>query len=128
MSLLNYKEMGEGQPLIILHGLLGMLDNWKTVGRKLSDEYKVILVDQRNHGKSFPSEEFNYKLLAEDLRDLIDEMQLEKVHLLGHSMGGKTVMQFNQMFPDLVEKTIVVDISPSGSIGGHHLIFESLLE
>ena len=127
MANLNYKEFGLGEPVIILHGLLGMLDNWKTFARQLAEEYWVIIVDQRNHGKSFHSEVFNYEVLAEDLKTFMDELHLPKAHLIGHSMGGKTVMKFAQMYTDMVDKAVVVDISPSGSIGSHSHIFESLL-
>ena len=127
-EILNYKEFGEGEPVIILHGLLGMLDNWKTFARKLSENYWVILVDQRNHGKSFHSDEFSYDLLAEDLKTLMDSLFIPRAHLIGHSMGGKTVMRFAELYPDQVDKAIVVDISPSGSVGSHSLIFESLLD
>ncbi len=119
--------MGQGHPVIILHGLLGMLDNWKTIGRKLSDNYHIYLVDQRNHGKSFHSDDFTYHLLAEDLKTWMDEQGILSAHLIGHSMGGKTVMQFAHMYPERVDKTIVVDIAPRGAIGGHQHIFESLL-
>lgn len=111
-EILNYKEFGEGEPVIILHGLLGMLDNWKTFARKLSENYWVILVDQRNHGKSFHSDEFSYDLLAEDLKALMDSLFIPKAHLIGHSMGGKTVMRFAELYPDQVDKAVVVDISP----------------
>ena len=126
-EILNYKEFGEGEPVIILHGLLGMLDNWKTFARKLSENYWVILVDQRNHGKSFHSDEFSYDLLAEDLKTLMDSLFIPRAHLIGHSMGGKTVMRFAELYPDQVDKAVIVDISPSGSIGSHSLIVESLL-
>jgi pimeloyl-ACP methyl ester carboxylesterase len=128
MDILHYKELGEGEPVIILHGLLGMLDNWKTFARHLSKDYWVILVDQRNHGKSFHSEDFDYSLMAEDLRRLMAELYMPTAHLLGHSMGGKTVMRFAELYPEQVDKAVVVDIAPSGSIGSHSLIFESLLE
>lgn len=127
MSYLNYKEFGEGEPVIILHGLLGMLDNWKTFAKKLAENYWVIIVDQRNHGKSFKSEKFNYKLLSEDLMLFMDDLHIPKAHLMGHSMGGKTVMQFLVDYPDYADKSIIVDISPTGSIGSHEKIFESLL-
>jgi len=127
MSYLNYKELGEGEPIIILHGLLGMLDNWKTFARMLAEEYWVIIVDQRNHGKSFHSDDFDYDLLADDLKTFMEELYIPQAHLLGHSMGGKTVMRFAEKYPDQVDKSIIVDISPSGNIGGHQLIFESLL-
>ena len=126
-EILNYKEYGEGEPVIILHGLLGMLDNWKTFARQLSEQYWVILVDQRNHGKSFHSDDFNYELLAEDVKILMDSLFIPRAHIIGHSMGGKTLMRFAELYPDQVDKAVVVDISPAGSIGSHSLIFESLL-
>ncbi len=107
---LHYKELGQGKPLVILHGLFGSLDNWQTHAKKLSEYFRVILVDQRNHGHSDWSEEFNYSLLAQDLKELVDQLNLTDFYLLGHSMGGKTVMQFVQNYPDLVEKLIVLDI------------------
>ena len=123
---MNYKEYGAGEPIIILHGLLGMLDNWHTIAKKLSEDYWVISVDQRNHGKTFHSEEFNYKLLSSDLMAFLEERHIPNCHILGHSMGGKTVLQFLNDFPDIVQKAIVVDISPKAYSGGHEKIFEAL--
>jgi len=127
MEQLNYKHYGEGQPVIILHGLLGMLDNWHSFAKKLSEHYSVYTVDQRNHGKSFHSEDFTYPLLANDLKNFIVEHDLAEPHLIGHSMGGKTVMQFLANYPGLAGKSVVVDISPASFGGGHELIFNSLL-
>ncbi len=93
-QILNHRVLGEGQPLIILHGLFGSLDNWITLGKRFSEHFKVVLVDQRNHGKSFHDDAFDYGVMAEDLENLIDHLSLENSILLGHSMGGKTVMQF----------------------------------
>ena len=94
MKILHSRILGEGKPLLILHGYFGNGDNWKTIGNKLSDSFQVHLIDQRNHGRSFHSDEFDYELMVEDLHNYIKHYQLEKVHLLGHSMGGKTVMLF----------------------------------
>ena len=107
---LNYKILGEGQPLIILHGLFGSSDNWLTHAKRLSEYFKVILVDQRNHGHSDWSNDFNYTILATDLMELITELDLNKSYVLGHSMGGKTAMVFAQLFPEMISKLIVVDI------------------
>ncbi len=111
--ILHSNILGQGKPFIILHGFLGMSDNWKTLGRKFSDEgFEVHLVDQRNHGRSFHSDEFNYEVLAKDLKQYCDEHQLENIVLLGHSMGGKTAMLFAAKYPDLVSKLVIADISP----------------
>ncbi|MGC1632749.1 MAG: alpha/beta fold hydrolase [Gelidibacter sp.] len=105
--------LGEGQPFIFLHGFLGMSDNWKSIGTKFSEEnYEVHLIDQRNHGRSFHSDEFNYEVMVADLKQYCDEHQLKDFVLLGHSMGGKTAMLFAVEYPELVSKLIVADISP----------------
>ena len=107
---LNYKTLGEGKPLIILHGLFGSLDNWLTIAKELADHYKVYLVDQRNHGLSPHSDEFNYDVMGEDLKEFIETHEIDKPYILGHSMGGKTAMKFALKNGDLWEKLIVVDI------------------
>ncbi len=123
---LNHRILGEGQSFVILHGLFGYSDNWQTHAKKLADYYQVILVDQRNHGHSDWSEEFNYDLLAEDLKELFDDLKLEKVILLGHSMGGKTAMRFAQLYPELLEKLIVVDIGTKTYPAHHEQILAGL--
>ena len=125
---LNYKTFGseDAQPLIILHGLFGMLDNWQTLGRKFAEEYRVFLIDQRNHGKSPHSLELDYYLMSEDLAEFMDEHELEEAHIIGHSMGGKTVMQFAMDYPNRVGKLVVVDIAPVAYEAGHEEIFEAL--
>jgi len=85
------KIIGEGKPLLILHGFLGMSDNWKTLGMQYADQgLEVHLIDQRNHGRSFHSEDFDYDILAEDLKHYIQQYKLEDAIIMGHSMGGKT--------------------------------------
>lgn len=124
---LNYKVFGEGKTIIILHGLLGSLDNWVTIAKKLSDHYKVFVIDQRNHGKSPHAEEHNFEAMSEDLAEFYNEHGVDKAILIGHSMGGKTAMQFAIDHPDKVEKMIVVDIGTKGYARGHDEIFDALL-
>jgi len=107
---LHYREMGEGQPMVILHGLFGFSDNWQTHAKRLSEYYRILLVDLRNHGHSDWSDDFSYELMAEDLKELFDHLGLHKVILLGHSMGGKVSMLFAQKYNEYLEKLIVVDI------------------
>ncbi len=107
---LQHRIIGEGKPLIILHGLFGSSDNWQTHAKRFSDYFQVILVDQRNHGHTDWSDEFDYDILAEDLHELITDLGLNRVHLLGHSMGGKTVMRYAQLYPETIDKMIVVDM------------------
>lgn len=118
--------MGEGQPLIVLHGLFGSLDNWQTHGKKLSEYFEVYLVDQRNHGHSEWSEEFNYDLLADDLNEFIQEHNLKDVILVGHSMGGKTIMRYAQKYSDNIAKMIVVDMGVKEYPVHHDAILDGL--
>ncbi len=105
-----YREIGSGQPFIIAHGLFGFSDNWQSHANKLADYYRVILVDLRNHGHSDWSDVHTYDAMADDLFELIQDLELENVILMGHSMGGKTVMRFAQKHEDLLDKLIVVDM------------------
>lgn len=123
---LNYKKLGAGEPIIILHGLLGSLDNWQTIGRKLADEYEVYLVDQRNHGKSPHTETHTYQDMADDLLEFMNQQGLDKAHLLGHSMGGKTVLRFALNHPERVRSLIVADMGMKGYGRHHDEIFDAL--
>ncbi|PCJ77857.1 MAG: alpha/beta hydrolase [Flavobacteriales bacterium] len=110
---LHYKKYGNGeQPFIILHGLLGMLDNWNTIGKQLPEHFCVYLIDQRNHGRSPYSDEHCYQAMVDDLLEFVDENNLQEIILIGHSMGGKTAMKFAQNHPEYVQKLVVVDIGP----------------
>jgi len=110
---LYFRKVGEkGPAIIILHGIFGSSDNWLGIAKSLSDKYQVFLVDQRNHGQSPWSDEFNYDVMAEDLLEFIHEHQLVKPIIIGHSMGGKVVMQFDLSYPTIAQKIVVVDIAP----------------
>ena len=126
MQILHSRIIGEGKPLLILHGYFGNGDNWKSIANKLKDSFQVHLIDQRNHGRSFHSDEFDYELMVEDLHNYIIRHQLEKVNLLGHSMGGKTAMLFAVEHSELVDKLIVADISPRMYPPHHHDILDAL--
>nr|WP_299073594.1 alpha/beta fold hydrolase [uncultured Allomuricauda sp.] len=127
MELLHSKVLGEGKPLFILHGFLGMSDNWKTLGNQFAQNgYQVHLIDQRNHGKSFHSPDFDYDILSEDIVNYMDHFQIENTHLIGHSMGGKTAMQLATTNKKLVSKLIVADISPKYYPPHHQPIIDAL--
>jgi len=123
---LNYKKIGEGQALIILHGLFGSLDNWMTLAKKWSENYQVWIVDQRNHGQSPHSDAFDYSLMAEDLKNFLEEHKINQPIILGHSMGGKTAMEFAVNYPNSLKKLIVVDIAPVSYQVHHYGIIEAL--
>ncbi|TRO64199.1 alpha/beta fold hydrolase [Christiangramia sabulilitoris] len=119
--------LGEGKPFLILHGFLGMSDNWKTLGKQFAkDGFQVHLIDQRNHGKSPHSDDFSYALMAKDLKEYCDEKGLDNIILMGHSMGGKTAMQAACENENLVEKLLVVDIAPRYYAPHHQQILDGL--
>ena len=125
--LLHSNILGKGKPFIILHGFLGMSDNWKTLGRQFSNHgFQVHLVDQRNHGRSFWDNTFNYEILTEDLKQYCNTHHLKNLVLLGHSMGGKTAMLFASKYPKLVSKLLIADISPRFYPIQHKAILEGL--
>jgi pimeloyl-ACP methyl ester carboxylesterase len=124
---LFYRKFGQGQPLIILHGLFGQSDNWNSLAKQFSEQgFEVYIVDQRNHGLSPHSDEWNYKVMSEDIFELIDDLKLQNVILLGHSMGGKTVMQFALDHENMLDKLIVADIAPKYYPLHHQIVLEAL--
>jgi pimeloyl-ACP methyl ester carboxylesterase len=123
---LNYKSFGQGDPVIILHGLFGTLDNWQTIARQLAEHYSVFILDQRNHGRSPHADVHDYPSMAEDLRAFMESQWMYNAHIIGHSMGGKTAMQFALEHPDMVKKLVVVDIAPKGYPERHNHIFDAL--
>lgn len=125
---LHYRVFGDGPPLVILHGLFGCWHNWSPVARALSDRFRVLAVDQRNHGESGHAEPLDYERLCDDLRSLLDELGLPRVALLGHSMGGKAAMLFADRFPERVDRLIVVDIGPGACPPVHRGAIEALCE
>jgi pimeloyl-ACP methyl ester carboxylesterase len=124
---LHFQTFGQGAPLIILHGLFGSSDNWHSISRRLEKQFRVLAVDQRNHGHSPHSAEMNYPVMAEDLHELLQSQKLARAHLIGHSMGGKTAMEFALRYPESVDKLIVVDIAPRAYSPRHGQIFEGML-
>lgn len=118
---------GEGKPLVIVHGFLGMSDNWKSLaGQFAAQGFQVHALDMRNHGKSAHSEEFTYEVMAKDVLEYCEVHQLKNICLLGHSMGGKIAMLLATTHPDLVEKLIVADIGPKYYPPHHQKILEGL--
>ncbi len=107
---LNFKVFGEGESVIILHGFLGSLDNWQSVANYLSNDFKVYLIDLRNHGKSEHTLKHSYALMSEDLKEFFLQQDICSANVIGHSMGGKTAMFFAAHYPQLVDKLVVIDI------------------
>lgn len=125
--ILHSQILGEGKPFVILHGFLGMGDNWKTLGNQFAAEgFEVHLIDQRNHGRSFHDATFSYEAMSEDVLNYLNQHQIESCILMGHSMGGKTAMRFATEHPEYVEKLIVADIAPKAYPQHHQDILKSL--
>ena len=124
---LFYKEYGEGKPLIIAHGLLGSSGNWHTLAsRAFSKEGSVFTVDLRNHGQSPHHPRMDYHSMSEDVAAFIEEHQLAPTNVLGHSMGGKVMMQLALSRPELVDRLIVVDVAPRAYEDRHEAILDAL--
>ncbi len=123
---LNFKEYGEGKPLVILHGLFGSLDNWFSLAKAFSDKHHVYLVDQRNHGQSPHSESHTYDEMADDLFEFFQDHNLNDAVLIGHSMGGKTALKFATEHSSLLEKLIIVDMGVKQFPVHHDLIIQAM--
>ena len=123
---LFFRELGQGRPMIILHGVFGSSDNWLTQAKLFSPHFRVFTIDQRNHGQSPHDEEFSYPVMVNDLLQFIDEHQLKDPIVIGHSMGGKVAMNFAVAHPEKLEKLIVVDIAPKPYNLEHYVIIEGL--
>jgi pimeloyl-ACP methyl ester carboxylesterase len=123
---LFFRELGQGQPIVILHGIFGSSDNWLTQARILSEHYHVFSLDLRNHGQSPHDDQFDYPAMVSDLEAFIDSHQLHNPIVIGHSMGGKVAMNFALAHPEKLEKLIVVDIAPKPYNLEHYVIIEGL--
>lgn len=131
---LNFKKIGEGFPVVILHGLMGSLDNWQTIAKKMAFQSESVFhtplsiytIDQRNHGRSPHSSLFDYACMTTDLCDFFKQQNIDKAHLIGHSMGGKVAMNFALQFPEFTEKLVVVDIAPESYSDKHRDVFDAL--
>ncbi len=124
---LHFKKYGDaGEPLIILHGLFGMLDNWHQLAQRFSSNYTVYTLDLRNHGNSPHESSMSYEEMAADINEFVEDHLLDKVHLLGHSMGGKVAMQVAADYPGILHKLIIADIAPKAYPPGHQVYFNAL--
>ena len=125
--LLHSRIEGEGKPMVIIHGFLGMSDNWKTLGTQFANEgYQVHALDLRNHGKSFHTDDFSYDVMAADVMQYCAHHQLKDIVIVGHSMGGKVAMLLATTYPELVSKLIVADIGPKYYAPHHQTILAAL--
>ena len=132
---LNYKEVGNGYPFIILHGLYGMSDNWISFAQQMSATYKIYLLDLRNHGESSHDGSHTYADMVSDLLLFMNSHEIDRAVILGHSMGGKVAMKFAMENPERLSSLIIADIAPidyqgmgdSSQIEQHRNIIDSML-
>jgi len=117
---LFYRTYGSGDPVIILHGLFGVSDNWTSFGRDISEHFKIYIPDLRNHGQSPHSPVFDIPSMVDDLMELIEDFEIRKPILIGHSLGGKVAMSFAVHYPEFVKKLVVVDISLRNYMNNHY--------
>lgn len=123
---LNYKQTGQGEPVILIHGLFGSLENLNVIANALSDHFLVTNIDLRNHGRSPHSTSMNYPSMAQDVVELMDNLNIERAHIIGHSMGGKVAMQLAHSFEYRVDRLVVLDIAPVAYKPRHTNIFKAL--
>jgi len=128
LNILHSKIVGDSNKnIIIVHGFLGMGDNWISQANKIAESgFKVHLIDLRNHGKSFWSNEFSFDLMVEDIYEYIIYHNISNLYMIGHSMGGNISMLFAKNYPELIKKIIIVDIVPKAYKPHHDYILESL--
>lgn len=127
MSVLHHGSVGDGDPLVILHGLFGSSKNWQSLARRFGERYRVISVDQRNHGQSFHADAMNYPAMTGDVVDLLDSLGLTRVNILGHSMGGKVAMMLAASHPQRVDRLVVADIAPVAYDHRHDDLIDPIL-
>jgi esterase len=123
---LNYQETGDGRPIVILHGLFASLRNWRSIAGELSDHYRVITVDLRNHGDSPHVPQMGYPAMAADLSRLMRRLSITDASIIGHSMGGKVAMTLALNNPSFVNQLVIVDIAPDAYPNEYTALIDSL--
>ena len=125
-SSLNFKEIGSGPPLIILHGLFGSAMNWRRIGDALKSHWRVVMPDLPNHGSSPWTDDMSYPAQAEALKKFIIRHDLANPSIVGHSMGGKVAMALALSGQCLINRLVVVDIAPVSYQHSHFELIQAL--
>jgi esterase len=123
---LFYREAGEGQAIVLLHGIFGSSDNWLTQAKLLSAHYHTYALDMRNHGQSFHDAKFDFPAMVNDVLVFMETHGIKNAIMMGHSMGGKVAMNFAVAHPDKLQKLVVVDIAPKAYDMRHYVILDGL--
>jgi esterase len=124
---LHYQIQGEGKPLLFIHGLFGSADNWRSMAKYFSKQHQVVNIDLRNHGRSPHSDKQSLADMAEDIFELCQQLAISKASILGHSLGGKVAMKFTELYPQYIDKLLVVDISPRQYEGRHTPLMDAMM-
>lgn len=122
---LAYQDIGQGQPVVILHGLFGAAKNWNSIAKQMARSYRILTLDLRNHGSSPWADTMSYPEMAQDVVEFLDQRGLDKATIVGHSMGGKVAMTMALQAPERVERLVVADIAP---VKYPRLVFRSYVE
>ena len=125
--MLHYQHYGAGEPLVILHGLFGSSKNWQSLAKQFAELFTVYTVDLRNHGASFHDDKMNYSVMAEDVIQFMESLDIPLCRLLGHSMGGKVAMILANSNPNRVSKLVVADIAPVAYQHHHNGLLEPIM-
>ena len=120
------RQMGSGKPLVILHGLFGMSDNWISIAKELSDRFHCYILDMRNHGRSPKSDDLNYDDMVEDIYEFLTDFEIRTTSFIGHSMGGMVAMKFALEYAHRVDRLVIVDIAPKSYPALHQNILTGL--
>jgi len=110
---LHYEEYGQGEPLVLLHGLGSSCQDWELQVPELARHYRLILMDMRGHGRSDkPRDGYSIATFSEDLLALLEHLQTGPVHVVGLSMGGMVGFQFAVDHPDWLRSLCIVNSAP----------------
>ncbi|MBO0611971.1 MAG: hypothetical protein RL122_402 [Pseudomonadota bacterium] len=129
--MLNYRLFGDlsssAAPLVVLHGLLGSLDNWHTFARGQAGKRTVLAIDLRNHGDSPHVAGMSYRQMVDDVVAVLDTLAIPECYLMGHSMGGKVAMMLALQHPSRVRRLLVVDIAPKAYPPRHQALLHAMV-
>lgn len=106
---MNYKLEGNGETLVFIHGLSDNLLYWEYLASNLKNDYQILRVDLRGHGNSgLGNDEISIDTYVDDLFVLLDELNLEKINLVGFSLGGAVALAFTIKYPSIVSSLVLM--------------------
>lgn len=124
---IDYSVRGEGEPLVLIHGLFGTRENLGAIAKHLSESFQVYSIDLPNHGRSAHVDDFDLRAMADAIHAWMQGVNLASAHFFGHSLGGKAAMELALVYPNNVRKLVVADIAPVHYEHRHEGVFTGLL-